>query len=398
MKLFTLLLCSLLVSVSVLSKNKTWEIIDSKGNVTGSIEAMNVREFSNGLAIVYKNTLVNNKWITGYGFINSKAEIVIPAIYKNAYPFKKGDVTWVKKDGESHFTLITKSGQTIPTKKYEKVGFFFGENEDISAVYENGRMGFINSQGREIIPCDYTGSAAFHHGLVSVAKYDGDGKYGYLNTSGEIAIPFNSAQGGFSGFNAFKISRAKSGGKTVLINTKGETIFSTSKGTIAAADSARVLIYTKSNRSGWGYIDYKQNAITDFSFDHIQFYSESGYSIVERDGLRGVIDYDGKLVLPMVYETVYADPTEDGFFMGVYPSEETKSLLDSKKDYFTPELQKLDLKGKKYIYHAKGGELMIYIDANNKKGYVNRDFEIVIPARYEKASAFSEGYASVRVQ
>jgi hypothetical protein len=41
---------------------------------------------------------------------------------------------------------------------------------------------------------------------------------------------------------------------------------------------------------------------------------------VEREGLNGVIDTTGRIVMPLRYETVYADISKDGFFVGVYPS------------------------------------------------------------------------------
>ena len=51
--------------------------MDENGATAFSIEAIYVSSFKNGLAQVYKNTLVNNQWITGYGFVNIRGEIVI---------------------------------------------------------------------------------------------------------------------------------------------------------------------------------------------------------------------------------------------------------------------------------------------------------------------------------
>jgi hypothetical protein len=57
--------------------NTTWKCMDENGATVFSIEAIYVSSFKNGLAQVYKNTLVNNQWITGYGFVNIRGEIVI---------------------------------------------------------------------------------------------------------------------------------------------------------------------------------------------------------------------------------------------------------------------------------------------------------------------------------
>jgi hypothetical protein len=79
----------------------------------------------------------------------------------------------------------------------------------------------------------------------------------------------------------------------------------------------------------------------------------------------------------------------------VYPSEETTSLNDAKKDYFTAELKKIETDVFLYVNAANGGKLLPYTDQQKKCGYLNRDFEIVIPAVYEETKAFSEGLAWV---
>ncbi|MBR0416186.1 MAG: WG repeat-containing protein [Firmicutes bacterium] len=61
-----------------------------------------------------------------------------------------------------------------------------------------GFCGFIDTSGREAIPCEYEEVGAFCDGLAVVKR---NGKYGYINTANEIVIPieYDSAYGAGSG-------------------------------------------------------------------------------------------------------------------------------------------------------------------------------------------------------
>ncbi|MDC0257328.1 WG repeat-containing protein [Crocinitomicaceae bacterium] len=64
----TILLCSFFSNAA----NKTFQAIDTTGNILFEIEAEYVYEFSDGMARIQQINLVNNKWVRGKGFINKK--------------------------------------------------------------------------------------------------------------------------------------------------------------------------------------------------------------------------------------------------------------------------------------------------------------------------------------
>lgn len=384
------------IQITSWSKNKTWICINENGETVFKIEAIYVSEFSNGLAKVKKNTLVNNQWVTGYGFINTSGQVVIPCDLEKAMNFK-AEVTWIKKKNENFYRLINKNGVEIPTKHYEKVKNFFHFQQDVCAVFENGKMGFINANGQEIIPCQYVGSSVFTEGLASVCKADSQVEaYGFINKTGEVVIPLSFKQAGYSSFNN-GLARATVNGKTVLIDKTGKIIFKTDKGNIQGQEFGRILVITKPNRRGWGWLNFNDEFVIDAEYDYAQNFNEDGYAIVEKNDLKGVIDTTGKVVIPLIYETVYHDITKDGYFAGVLPSNgETVSLANAEKHYFDKNFQKIPLEKVKYLMSARYGNRIIFSDINNRKGYLNREYQIVIPAQYSKADFFSEGLAWVR--
>ena len=393
-----MLLFTLLVGMQLIgwSKNKTWTCINVNGETIFRIEAIYVSEFSNGLAKVYKNTLVNNQWVTGYGYVNKKGKVIIPCDLEEAMDFES-DFTWIKKKGENFYRLVNKKGVEIPTKHYQKVKNFYAFQQDVCAVFEDDKMGFIDTTGKEIIPCQYIGSSVFTEGLASVCMADArEEAYGFINKKGEVVIPLNFKQAGSSSFKK-GLARATVNGSTALINQSGQVVFETEKGNIQGHGFGMVLVITKPNRRGWGWLNFKDEFVIDPQYDYARNFNEDGYAIVEKNGLKGVIDTTGNVVIPLKYETVYHDISKDGFFAGVVPSKGGMvSMANAEKHYFDKDFNRIPLDQVKYIMSARYGNRIAFSDLNNRKGYLNRHFDVAIPAQYSKVNFFNEGLAWVR--
>ena len=58
-------------------------------------------------------------------------------------------------------------------------------NEGFSAVLKDGKWGYINTKGEQIVECKFDGVRGFNEGFAAVKK---DGKWGYINTKGYSVI------------------------------------------------------------------------------------------------------------------------------------------------------------------------------------------------------------------
>ena len=58
-------------------------------------------------------------------------------------------------------------------------------NEGFAAVQKDGKWGYINTKGEQIIECKFDDVGYFNEGFAPVQK---DGKYGYINTKGYSVI------------------------------------------------------------------------------------------------------------------------------------------------------------------------------------------------------------------
>jgi hypothetical protein len=61
---------------------------------------------------------------------------------------------------------------------YDDAGTF---REGLAVVQKNGKYGYINREGVEVVPCVYDGAWGFSEGLARVRK---NGKWGYINREG----------------------------------------------------------------------------------------------------------------------------------------------------------------------------------------------------------------------
>jgi len=389
------ILILLFASFSAFSKERNWSYINEKGQTIFTIKANSVGQFSNGLARIHKSILVNNQWKSGYGFVNQAGEIVIPCDYKKAHDFV-ADVTWVKRSGDSYFTLIDKKGNVIPTKNYDRVGFFFDYQKDICAVYQNGKMGFINTKGEEVIPCKYTGASSFNDGLAMMDFYSENAspKYGFINKEGKFIIERQFRQNGIATFkNGF--CRAKVEGKTVLINQAGKVVFKTTKGNIQGQNKGLILAFSGKNRTKWGWLNFKNEWAIPPVYDNARNFNDDGYAIVEKGGKKGVIDTLGKIILPIKYASVYCDISNDGFFVGVLPSTEVVSLAEAKKEYFDENLNSINNSEFRYLTGGKNTKWILFSGNNQLFGYMDEHFNVIFPAQLVKAKPFNNGYAWV---
>ena len=73
-------------------------------------------------------------------------------------------------------------GLNVCLDKYDCVCNF---EEGLAAVCLNGKWGFIDKTGKEVIPCKYDNAWKFQDGL---AKVELNGKYGFINPKGKEII------------------------------------------------------------------------------------------------------------------------------------------------------------------------------------------------------------------
>lgn len=352
-----------------------FQCINENGEVIFELAADFVHPFSDGVAVYKRNGL--------YGYVGLDGKLISAAKYEKASDYSEG-VSWVKEPFSTGFILINKNQERLTSKTYEKHGIC---KEGMCAVYENEKLGFVRITGEETIPCKYIGAPYFSENKACVSLYDSKTeKYGFINPKGEMVIPFSYIQSGYSNFENGE-ARVKINGKTCLINEKGTVVFTPMLSqNLEGFSSGLSATYTKPNRTGWGFINRKNQWAIQPTYDHATSFKH-GYSIVTKDKKKGVIDTLGNLIIPMIYDELYANPHSDGYF--VCENSGKRVYLNAKGEKFTD----LNIE---YLLSSNGHSILPYKSTTGKMGFLNMDGTERIKAQYERANSFSEGKAWVK--
>lgn len=196
--------------------NDKWGFVDSKGILQVEPIYNNCLPFSDGLAAVAINGKV--------GFINKDGYFEIPPKFDYARPFSEGlsnVMIWDEKTRLLTDQYIDKKGKAVFSNdhkiakskslsdlfdisqfvypeqfsltNYERLRYRWSDFHDglaarrILSKPNTWKTGFVNREGKFVIPPDFDEAEAFSEQLAKAKVGD---KYGYINTKGECVIPF----------------------------------------------------------------------------------------------------------------------------------------------------------------------------------------------------------------
>lgn len=154
---------------------------------------------------------------------------------------------------------------------------------------KNGKYGFIDTKFNEVVLCIYDGCGSFSEGRAKVMVGN---KFGFIDTHGNLVVPFN-----YESATAFEsgVSFVKKDGKIGAIDKYGYFLLPCEFDELEIKDECAVLKSKDATcviwfSNGTGVIDYN--------------FSE-GYAVVTNpSGLSGIINKNGKTVVPCYYDNI----------------------------------------------------------------------------------------------
>jgi len=253
---------------------------------------------------------LNGKW----GYIDKKGNEIIPLIYESSNYFY-GDKTTVKEKGQwyiidtlnnrkrvqldvdglgsfheglASINLRGKSeegymdmqGKIVIPPQYQSASYFIN---GLACVKRNGKSGFINKKGKVVVPLLYDGHLHFKDGMAEVNIND---QYGYINTAGKLVIPmkYTNSYGFYDGLAIARVS-----GKFGCINKKGETVIPFIYDEMYSGEENFAVM-----KDGKGYfIDSKENVLFPGEYQSVDAFKD-GAALVKQNGIWFFIDKKGK--------------------------------------------------------------------------------------------------------
>lgn len=240
--------------------------------------------------------------------------------------------------------------------------------DDRYPFVRDGKVGFIDSQGREVIPPRFSNAgdtAHFNNGLAPVFEA-GQGS-GYIDQSGRFVFGPTQIWGWGGPFHegiAGVLIWGKDGGRNRAgwIDRSGRLIFS-GMGAEGSYFSDGLMSMPGPNGKR-GFVDKYFQFVIQPQFDYVSEFSD-GRAGVTMSRKAGFIDRSGKVVIPLKYDAVW--PFHDG-------------LAQVRNDIPNGTVMTEEGLQRAYRYQY---------------GFIDREGNEVIPLQFEAAGYFSEGYAMV---
>ncbi|WP_442597990.1 WG repeat-containing protein [Neobacillus sp. D3-1R] len=319
---------------------KKWGYINHKGKFVSPVRYEDVQDFqSNGLAAVK----LNGK----YGLINQYGQFIVTPRYNYINPFSEGRAVVQNDKG---FKIMNARGKELTNKSYSFIANFKNNRAMFAGTNEEGAYlyGYLNRQGKEVIPLQYEYATDFNEGKAVVKL--SDGTFQLINQNGKIIQSFPYALvGEFSeGLMSFQ---EKSDSKFGYINEEGKVMIEPSYTGAQPFQSRRAVVnmgedfrfqYGLINRLGSFVIEPKYNNILMLGEERIAV----GKAIDEKRPFIGSIyaiaDINGNFLTEFKFTDVH--PYRNGF----------ASVTDLTSTYFINKSGKV---AKQYPVVKGSGEL-----------------------------------------
>jgi hypothetical protein len=332
-------------------KDKKYGFIDTTGREVVPCKYVDARDFREGMAYVElwsdKTITFNTGWTLPEGrlcgYVDKTGREVIPCQYSQAWDFSDGlakvtleiwdpdmpepDVPFPLASEYKKF-FIDKTGAVV-LEDAEDIDCFF---DGLSRISRNGKTGFADKNGHEVIPCKYDGAHQFCEGMAIVSlddlsdgvidktgrevvpcgKYDDieeyhegfarvkkDDRYGFVDKTGREVIPceYDWATDFYEG-----LSKVKKDDEECYIDKDRRVVLKPAELGILVADCfsdglAKVICESGGKR---GYIDRAGQLVIPYKYDEAHDFHD-GLAMVKLDHIWGFIDKTGQMVLPGMY-------------------------------------------------------------------------------------------------
>jgi hypothetical protein len=314
---------------------------------------------------------------------------------------------------DGKYFLIDSLGNQLTASVYNRIQLHtLNKGCEITVVEKNGKFGYLNNKGVEIIKCKYDCALDFSEGLAAVKEND---KWGFINDKGEYVIrniyDSETANFAFGEDVLFSkgVARVLLNGNAIFIDSKGKKIQDCIYERIEPFHAG--LAAVKLNEK-WGFIDSTLRQIIPCIYDGTPMFpgfsdhypniapvfTETGLCVVagEFRTFYTIIDKTGKQIIPWTTDLIVI-PNNDKYL---------SSLQINGKYGFINYLGQIEIPPiyDDIIFDNEFSSIYLLSDyeplairIKDKYGFINIKGDVVVPLIYDKAEYFVDGKAKVRI-
>ncbi len=343
-------------------KNGKYGFVNPEGELLIDLKYDEVTPFKNGLARVLINNLA--------GLINSKGDIILDCLFDQLY--------WVDKNvfvlGKNHKFFLYNSDQLkVISNAYDYINWLGNELFEISlndSVRYESKKGLMNFTGNVIHEPEFIEFSKLTNGYAVVKK---NNQYAIMNALGQLLTKFTDEklENKANGFFIKEKELYKFNGKK-LKSINGEN-----------PEPFGVGYYLVSNNGLKGVVDEHGKIIVPIKFDEISPLQENMVYIVKQNKSFGLYHKTGKMLLKPVYQQI--DDFKDG--MAIVKQNGRYGFINTAGKISVPIL---------YNKVEQFSEGMAVVCRQPKYGFIDTNNQIKIPFEYNWAESFKNGQAMVK--
>lgn len=169
--------------VAMESRGRKRGLVDKKGNVVVPYEYDFMDDYAKS-----EKVLVVYGYLSGYGCIDRQGNVIVPCnsnYYIDSSQSGLKDGIIIVRDNETYdwkYAVYNEKGEIIVPFEYSSACY----GEGMIGLSKDDKSGYVDVNGKEVIPFIYDEVTEFHNGIARVKK---DGKYGYIDKTGKEVIP-----------------------------------------------------------------------------------------------------------------------------------------------------------------------------------------------------------------
>lgn len=269
-------------------RKNLWGITDSTGKEIIPCIYDSLDDFASEIARVKRKEF--------FGYINRRGDEFIPCEYAELGEYKNGFIKFKNKKGKCSF--FRKNGKQINTNEYFDDARDF--SEDFAAVCTNEKWGYIDSNGKKVIPCQYDYAGQFEEGKAIVL--DDKEVFHIINRFGQKIKSFLACMV-YDYVNDFAVCEYEDDKFTMLTNA-GFRINNIAYEKVWPFNSRGIAIVKENGK--FGCINKKGEVTIPNVCDEI-FDTNEGLYVVQYKGKWGCITEMNKIVVPIIFDVVNKD-------------------------------------------------------------------------------------------
>ena len=259
--------------------------MDVSGNIVLPATWDDAYDFnSSGLAAVSQN----GKW----GFIDSAGQIAIPLQWDYTTGFDAEHLAAVRSNEK--WGLLTESGKLQIEPVWDELNY--DPELKLYHVTRNELEGYIDRQGREVVAAQWI-DARSDQGMIMVRDWN---KWGACDTTGKLVLPVQ--------YDACRYQPQSNcwivdiNGNYGLAGTEGQEITPLDYGQLNRAVDD---VFVGHKQTSYDILTDTGQVLANVKSENTVGYVENRACIVTRNGLTGVMDLEGKVLIPCEWDHIY---------------------------------------------------------------------------------------------